>query len=206
MTYFPLQPYVKVSRSLCCYSNPTFLVSWKMCKCSTCSHTNNLFLCSLQKNILYSLMFFFLFWVFLSGRFVTSVLIAAKSFFHSSKMIELRRRGWLGLQMHRHSAQWKNNSLRDRDRHIFLSGSKLYPASCLMNEECYLGDKKSACAYRRGLLWGLCQREPRGSPRCLPTSVSGGETLDPADNLLMLFRIGTNFSNVYIILWLLFPM
>lgn len=107
----------------------------------------------------------------------------------------------------RHLAKWKNNSLQDRDRHIFLSASKLYPASCLMNEECYLGDKKSACAYRRGLLWGLCQREPRGSPRCLPTSVSGGETLDPADNSLMLFRNGTSFSNVYIyILWLLFPM
>lgn len=49
-----------------------------------------------------------------------------------------------------HVAKWKNNSLKDR--HIFLSASKLYPASCLMNEECYLGDKESACAYRRGLL------------------------------------------------------
>lgn len=51
---------------------------------------------------------------------------------------------------HVHLAKWKNNSLKDR--HIFLSASKLYPASCLTNEECYLGDKKSACAYRRGLL------------------------------------------------------
>lgn len=97
-----------------------------------------------------------------------------------------------------HLQSGKNNSLQDRVGHIFLSASKLYPASCLMNEECYLEDKKSAFATRRDLLWGLCQREPRGSPRGLPTSVSGGETLDPTDNSLMLFRNGTNFTVGYI--------
>lgn len=93
--------------------------------------------------------------------------------------------------------KWKNNTLPDRARGIFLSTSKLYPASCLMKEECYLRDKKTACAYRRGLLWGLGQREPRGSPHCLPTSMSGGETLRSC-RFIGLCRIGTHFNYVYI--------
>lgn len=66
-----------------------------------------------------------------------------------------------------------------------------------MNEECYLRDKKTACAYRRGLLWGLSQREPRGSPHCLPTSMSGGETLRSC-GFIGLCRIVTHFSYVYV--------
>lgn len=45
-----------------------------------------------------------------------------------------------------------NHPDRYRGTRIFPSPSKLYPACCLMNEECYLKDKKAASARRRGLL------------------------------------------------------
>lgn len=215
LTWSPLWPHVKTVQKPVLSLRPPHLAVYNVSDCLRCSPTQSFPLLS-QKCMLRFYFYrnyflkpllsthIFLSWAlphretwissffFLEQKLVGSAHTAARFFSHSSKFVEsaVAKVGWGSERTVCHLAEWKNNTLKDRDRHIFLSASKLYPASCLMDEECYLGDKKSACAFRRGLLWGLCQREPRGSPRCFPASVSGGESLDPGDHLPVCLGMG----------------